>query len=310
MLIKLVRSLEHQSIDRSKYEILICDSSSNDGTFEAVLEMQNKYKNIKYYNIETNTLVAKRNFLYKKTKNSIIITLDDDLIVSGDFIGSHLQAHSDTEKTIFCGQVRFPPEWITSSNYYRYRDSRHIGIHSVGLNLQDLPAKYIVVMNMSLKKAEVDKCGFMDENFIKYGGEDQEFGLRVKQSGIKISYLEKALVYHYESSDIQGYMRKQYCAARFGGKKLNEIRPDNINSTICRYLYPLRRSDNFALLIGKLFLLPLLNSVFKNLCLLFVKATDRYEWLYSPTVFKFLVAYSIKCGYFDQNKEDNSDKWI
>ncbi len=310
LLIDLIESLENQSIERNYYEVCVCDSGSNDGTDYAVKLLSEKYKNIKYFNIQTNTLSAKRNYLFNKTESSIIITLDDDLIVDRNFIKTHFEAHQNKNNTLFCGQVRFPENWIKKSNYYHYRDSKHLKNNIKEINYADLPAKNIVVMNMSLKKEELVDIGFMNEEFIKYGGEDQEFGIRLKNNQIKIAYLENALVYHLESSRFDQYLNKLYTAARFGHAKLVSIMPEVEISPLINYLTPINMGDKFKMIILKILLWLILNYFVVSTLKQYLKITDSCRLFYSYYLFNIVCAYSIKKGIRDQSKKTDNGAWL
>jgi GT2 family glycosyltransferase len=310
LLINLIESLENQSVDKGVYEICICDSGSNDGTDEAIKLLSHKYSNIKYYDIETNTAAAKRNYLLRQTVSPIIIALDDDLLLGNDFIQSYIEAHKNTYNTLFCGQVRFPLEWVKVSNYYHYRDSKHIKEGMSGINLNDLPAKNIVTMNMSFKREEFITFDYMNENFIKYGFEDIEFGIRAKQNDIKIVYLSRALVYHLENSEIDGYLNKLYVTARYGYKKLLSIHPNfELNSSI-NLLMSLKKTDKFHILLKKAFLNFFLNDY--TLCIVkrYLKITDHNSFFYSYNLYNFICACSIKKGINDQLKINDNNNWL
>ena len=307
MLKKLILSLEFQSLNRDNYEICVCDSYSDDGTKNMIDDLIEVYKNIKYYNIKTNTLSAKRNFLFKNTDAELIITMDDDLIADSNFIKNHLIAHHNSKNIVFCGQVRFPNDWVNSSNYYKYRDSNHLKGRII---IDNLPSQNIVVMNMSLKKYEIEKIGFMDENFIKYGGEDLEFGLRLKQNNIQIKYLSDAIVYHFENSSFDRYLYKLYITARFGFKQVFEKFPNHKFNSKLNLLFPIKNSDKILTKSNKIIFKILINALVSNVIKYFLLATDRISFFYSRRLYHFVCSNSLKKGIKDQKLESHDSNWL
>lgn len=316
MLKNLVKSLCNQSLDKDFYEILVCDSNSNDGSEESVLEIAENYPKvkIKYFNISENTLSAKRNYMFDYTVKTIILTLDDDLIINDDFLEGHYNAHKNNIDSklnyIYCGQVRFPDQWIKKSNYYNYRDKKHINSSIESFTL--MKKNQVVVMNMSLKKNLFKKQQFMNTQFIKYGGEDQEFELRAVSLGYQFIYLREPLVIHLESSSLDDYLRKIYFSARFGDKTLSTIYP---KYKYFRKTQHLKDSvfDFSNNLFKSIIICLVLNFPVYKLTVIFLKVTDKFKGFYFEPLFRYVVAYKFRKGLKDQNLFDdkiNKQNWI
>jgi GT2 family glycosyltransferase len=292
---------------------LVCDSSSNDGTFELMQEFidSNKDYKIKYFNIQTNTLCAKRNYMFQKTKMDIILTLDDDCVVGKQFLENHLNAHLQSAHNflILCGSVKFPDNWVEKNNYYKYRDSKHRikkGHHEI------LGKNQITVMNMSFVKKNYKLEFFMNEKFIRYGGEDQEFAYRILLKGGELRYLSNAEVIHFEGSTLSNYKRKLYYAARYGDQTLRTEHP--------HYSY----SGKTKLLIQ---LVGYLNKghlqIPRTIFLLSIKITDRILCYFLNALVRFpfstknYILYELSCafsiisGLMDQKRKPNNNlNWI
>ena len=302
----LLFSLEKQTVERSMYEILVCDSSSSDGTKSMIGTMQKKFSNIKYYNINKNTLSAKRNYLLDKTEADLIITLDDDLVVSNNFIEIHQNAHKNINNIVFCGHVEFPQSWVQKSNYYKFRNYSH---KVRGVNQKYLPYNRIVVMNMSFKKSEIKILPFfMDESFVRYGGEDQDFGYRLIKEGIKIAYLKDAVVTHYETSDLKVYLYKQYVAARHGFKRLVFIHSDFPIGNI-KILSPVNSNDSIKLKATKYLVSTVINEYSARIIEKLLMLNDRGSFQCYP-LYRYLVARAIMSGLRDQDMVDNNSTWL
>lgn len=316
MLKNLVKSLCNQSLDKDLYEILVCDSNSNDGSEESVLEIAENFPKvkIKYFNISENTLSAKRNYMFENTHKTIILTLDDDLFINDDFLENHYNAYKNnpdsTFNYIYCGQVRFPDQWIKKSNYYKYRDKMHINSSIESFTL--MKKNQVVVMNMSLRKNLFTKKQFMNTQFIKYGGEDQEFELRAVSLGYQFIYLREPLVIHLESSSLEAYLKKIYFSARFGDKTLSTLYPKYKYSGKTQHLKD--SVFDFSNNLFKSIIISLaLNFLVYKLIVIFLNLTDKLNGFYFEPLYRYVVAYKFRKGLKDQNLIDhkiNNQNWI
>ena len=217
---EIMELLENQSIANEEYEIIVVDSNSPDNTEEVVLQFQLKYSNVTYVKDASNILASKRNVGVAKSKGDIIVFMDDDVYPSYGFIEAHLKANITPSKTFFCGQIRFPAEDVSRSNYYYFRDQQHLKDTDIG---RLLPFNNIVVMNLSFRKEYYAATGGVNEAFIGYGCEDIDFGWRVIKAGFIIKYLPDALAIHREdSSTIKEYGNKLYKTGLYGNRILKE----------------------------------------------------------------------------------------
>lgn len=312
---KIIELLESQSVSQDEYEIIVCDSSSNDGTIDLMSKLTNKYSNLKYINVPKNVLAAKRNYGINNSTSPIVIFIDDDVFPNKNFIEAHLLAHENVENTVFCGQVRFPEEWVNRSNYYRFRDSRLLNEKHSKL-FDNLPFNKIVVMNLSFKKEEIiKKTGLLDERFIGYGGEDTEFGFRIVNSGLKLVYLEDAIAYHKEKSvSIDSYGEKILRAGRDGSKVLNLINPNIINNTNLRFFDSVTIDKKLSYRYKKIFYNLVVNKYFAALVAKFLIMTDSIKLAYIEKLYIYYVAFKYKEGVslqeeFDLTLNDAKTGW-
>jgi GT2 family glycosyltransferase len=298
---RLLLALEGQTVSHDQYEIIVCDSDSNDGTEDMINTLMHTYGNIKYFNVAVNSPIVKRNEAIRRSSAPIIILLDDDVLPMQNFIEAHLNAHATHSNSVFCGQVRFPPEFVATSNYFRYRDSRYLGSSRPEINSHDMPYYLIVTMNLSFKRDELKPIGGFSEDFQYYGGEDHEFGYRIFKAGIKLIFLEQALVYHYEAhGSISQYIRKLYIAARYSGPVLYRLVPDSLDLPNYRYLEAISSTDTFMIKIYKLLFTIATNRLFSFIVKAFLDITDHIRWLYTPLLFSYIAAAAYAHGVKDR----------
>lgn len=293
LLKEILLKLENQTISQDRYEIIVCDSYSNDGTKEVIEELCKKYQNIKYVNDSKNILATKRNIGINTANSNLIVFMDDDVVPEKNFIEAHIKAHEGKRNIIYCGNIKFPNEWVENSNYYRYRNEIHKNNSG-----EELKFNRIVVMNMSFKKDEfLEKIGYVSEEFIGYGGEDTELGWRISKSGLKMYFLEDALGWHHEKSPtIKDYGNKIYRSGKDGLKTLlkldeNIVKNTNIKNLIFKNSL---KSKLYNILLNKYIALFIEKILIK---------TDKNKMFYIPILYRYYLGYRLKEGVKDQSKE-------
>jgi glycosyltransferase involved in cell wall biosynthesis len=316
LLEKSLNALAVQSISSKLFEIIICDSLSDDGTEEMIRRFSEKFPDLIIKHLHTeNILAAKRNLGIRESSGKIVVFFDDDCVADVDCLYKYqnLFSNNPSKNIIYCGEVRFPPDWVASSNYYKFRDSRHFG-GGRRKDLKDLDFKTIVVMNMAFNREEfIEKIGAVDESFIGYGCEDQDLGWRLQNKGFIIKRSE-SLIYHYEpSGNIQGYSKKLFHTARDGmvtllkrnpaavsalGVKFRLLDPDSPGLTaIEKISYGIIRKGLF-------------NSLFEYVFSTVLIKIDRNKLLYFPSLYKYVLACAYVRGTKARlNKRGLSNNW-
>jgi len=305
LLEKVLYALCNQTEPYDRYEIIVCDSNSVDGTDTLIHDISQKFDECQIRHLHTkNILAAKRNLGLANARYEIVIFLDDDCIPESNFIEMYLRCFSSYSncKAVYCGEVRYPKEWVNSSNYFRYRDSRHFGSgNRPELESGELDYKTIVVMNMSfIKKEIIDNVGYVNERFIGYGCEDQEYGWRIQSAGFKILPCT-ARIYHYETSgNLDGYMKKIYHTSRDGVKNLLRECPEALWSLPASKLLEPRYPHTSTLgrvkaLIFRFFISDIVVKIIRY----FLIKTDSFNLFYFPVMYRLVLAKA----YIDGAKE-------
>lgn len=299
LLEKCLLALAEQSLEKKQFEIIICDSHSESETSNAIVKFKDNNPDIEVSHLHTkNVLAAKRNLGIEVAKGEIIVFLDDDCIPDKDCLLTYYELFSNLatkRKTVYCGEVRFPAEWVEESNYYRFRDSRHFG-SGRRKDLGKLTYRTIVVMNMAFFKNEfVSLVKNVNENFIGYGSEDQDLGWRLEEAGFKLEKSNAKILHYEDSGTIELYEKKIFHTARDGIKTLMtsnlkaylNLRDARVldkeyphSSKKIKYYYMALRLLIFKQPIAKIFRV-------------FLMKTDKLSIMYFP----FLYRYVLACAY-------------
>ncbi|MFH0938030.1 MAG: glycosyltransferase [Planctomycetota bacterium] len=243
LLQRVVQALLRQSVAQERYELIIVDSASTDSTPELLAQLSAKHSNLKTLRTDKAGAAAARNLGLEAANSPLLVLLDDDILVSEDFLAHVLagaQAHPDR---ILLGKIVAP--WIESCDPFQ-----RFLLESGDVNTYDFPDRLNVPANhfytacVAIPRQVLSAIRF-DEKFIVYGLEDLDFGLRLLQSGEMIVYLPELEVRHEYFPNFRDYRRKKYktgySLAYFINKQPDNARHFYIESNLQRILFRVYR---------------------------------------------------------------------
>jgi GT2 family glycosyltransferase len=202
----VIPSLLHQDVVPERYEILVADSNSTDGTAEYLRGIEG----VRHLPGAYGGRAAARNAGIRAARGRIVLFNDSDIIASSDLVSRHLARHVD-EPCAVVGlevQVRSYEEYLRKSQNPPARDTLHPPTR------KRLSWLYFLTGNASVPKADLDAVGGFDESFTGYGHEDLELGYRLQAHGLKIVYEPKAVNYHLQDVGFEDQKAKMELAGR------------------------------------------------------------------------------------------------
>lgn len=181
---------------KGDFELLVIDQTlKHKKSTEEYLESQRRKKNIRYFRISPPSLTLARNFAIIKSKSDIICFIDDDVILSRNFIIEHIKTHREKPQVgVVAGRVEqdgFPK----TGEILKFDD---LGIsRGVFSTNQDGYTNSFPGGNNSIKKHVFDSSGRFDTSFHKNAfREESELASRIVRAGYKIYYNHKASLVH------------------------------------------------------------------------------------------------------------------
>jgi len=284
---RILRKLTLQN-NKNLKEIIIVDSDSLDGTSELI----KKYQDDGLLNIikldTQNNISRKRNSGIKEASSECLIFIDDDCVPNDGFIDAHINSCNKHGKVIHCGSVYFDGYLVDSSNYIRYRNSRHIPYLLDNIKMD---YRSIVTMNMSVNKSElISNNLFFDEEFLGYGMEDNEFGFRATKCDFTI-VSNTASILHLENKTALEYASKIFHTSRNGVKRFKDIHPEAVNGLRLSFFFERDyKHRNFMMsVLIKLFRLLFEIKIARLMLLVLVKL-DGVKVLYFRPLYQYIYA--------------------
>lgn len=182
-----------QIYPKDKFEIIVIDDGSSDGTEEIVKKISEKSPcQLKYYRQENKGPGAARNHGVKKSKYDIIMFMDSDILFRPDSLERAILMFKENGLDMY-GMC---PLWDSNTRLADIKNSQLIRHFST-------PGALIPTGCLLINKKKFYEIGGFPEDFYFGGGEDMIFSSNAKIKGLKIYPDPKNCVIHNEKLNMR-----------------------------------------------------------------------------------------------------------
>jgi glycosyltransferase involved in cell wall biosynthesis len=190
----VVPSLLRSTLRAERYEIVVADSNSNDGTREYLAGVAREYPRVRHFPGPYTGRAMARNAGIAAARGEIVMFTDADIIASPDLLERHLDHHLRKRDIAVVG-MELQVSSLDEYERLRAHPSERRPLHPDGR--KRLSWLYFLTGNASVRRSDLVRLGAFDENFTGYGHEDLELGYRLQKAGITIVYEPRAIDYHW-----------------------------------------------------------------------------------------------------------------
>ena len=201
-IILLLDALESQSYDKSRYEVIIVDNGSHDGTMEEASRVAEQaaatIKVVKELQVGS---YAARNKGVAEANGEILAFTDSDCVPTPTWLEKGVASLNGSTADGAAGRVEFT--FIgAKANAFEYVDS----VNKLAQETYVTKLGFAATANFFVRKHVVDELGGFDSS-LRSGG-DYEFGQRLTGSGRKLIYAADATVQHPARSTFREIIKK------------------------------------------------------------------------------------------------------
>ena len=207
----VVPTLLAQDLDAARYELLVCDSNSTDGTAGYLANVAAEHPNVRHLPGPYGGRAAARNAGIAAARGDVVLFNDADILASPDLLSTHLRRHRERDRIAVVGlEVQ-----VNDMDDYRYkRDHPEARGRLHPPSRKKLSWLYFLTGNASVRRDDLIRAGCFDESFTGYGHEDLELGYRLRKMGIEIYYEPAAVNYHCQAVPYEDQKEKMRLAGR------------------------------------------------------------------------------------------------
>lgn len=192
-----LNALFNQTLPSENYEVIVVDDCSSDNTWQYLSTLSPPCVLKIFRQSLRQGQASGRNRGLKEANGKYIVFIDDDIIAHKDLLKEHLLCHNKRQNLVVRGRVNHFSDKLPSKPRF---------------TISDISFNFFWTSNVSIEKKHLEKAGYFDESFNKYGWEDNELGFRLRRLGLHSIYHRKALAYHYKPplkvEDLEGYWKR------------------------------------------------------------------------------------------------------
>jgi len=207
----VIPSLLRSSLRAERFEIVVADSNSNDGTAEYLAGVAAHDSRVRHLPAPYTGRAMARNAGIAAARAPVVLFTDADIIASPDLLERHL-AHHERERNIAVVGMELQVGSLDEYERLRAHPDERRPLHPAGR--KRLNWLYFLTGNASVRKSDLVRVGCFDENFTGYGHEDLELGYRLQKAGLTIRYEPLAIDYHWHPVPYAEQKEKMKLAGR------------------------------------------------------------------------------------------------
>ena len=210
-LMQTLESLNHQSIDFERFEVVVGVDGSTDDTVDALTALKTRYS-LRWVYRPNGGAAAATNTAARDARHEIIIFLDDDQVASPELVAVHLEVQQQQGPVLVQGFYPLAPGYDRRGASLVY--DRWLTRSVAPIDHQHPMDWGIWSANISLPRAVWQRVGGFDESFREYGGEDADFGFRVAAIGVPVVFEPRARSYHLHQVGYRAARRQAFSSGK------------------------------------------------------------------------------------------------
>ncbi len=216
LLARVTEAILGQTLPPDRYELVIVDDGSTDGTQALCAELARR-PGVRTLRQPNRGVAAARNLGIREATGDVVAFTDDDCLVPPDWLGRLADGYARHPEAVGVGgRLVAPPDVLRARAVARIEDHVARRVYGAGddeaLGRFDCPAGG--TNNMSYRRAALLDAGGFDESFPPFvWGEDADLKLRLTRAGGLLLYVPVAVI-HLRDYRLGSFLRQSWQRGR------------------------------------------------------------------------------------------------
>ena len=260
-LVRLLSSLDRQTLGQDRFEVVVVDNNSTDGTADAVDRRARELRlRLRCVSELEQGAVHARNRGIRETSAPVVAFTDDDIEVDAAWLEEILRGFERYSASAVGGRTQavweapLPDWWLPE---YEKPFARNWGTEAC--RVTTFPFFYS--LNLAVKRSVLGEIGLFDPRLGPKGhrhvvGEDADLCRRIHESGGSLYYLPEAVVHHHVEAErlTRRFLRRRFYYAGMTHLTARKIQGRNLElpyqlksviTNLVRWLSPASRTERF-----------------------------------------------------------------
>lgn len=249
-----LRMVLNQDYKPHRFEVLVADGMSTDGTRECVQQLQKKYANLRLIDNPGKIVPTGLNAAIQQARGDVIVRIDGHAIVEKDYVSQCITWLEKSGADCVGGAVESKGQG-TVGEAIALAMSSSFGVGGSGFRVAAAEAKPVLTDTVpfgAYRREVFDRVGLFNEKMVRH--QDYEFCYRLRRAGGKILLLPQVRAEYYVRSSLKALWRQYWQYGIWKGRFVR-AHPDSLK---IRHLVP----PLFVLALVITFFLSLLFSSF------------------------------------------------
>lgn len=211
-LVRCLAALDAQTLPRDRYDVIVIDDGSTDGTGDTVAGLASPQR-LAYLSQPNRGPAAARNLGISTARGDLVLFIGDDVIAGRRLLEEHVaahQRHSDRTAAVL-GRLDWPDarprtplmDYVCGKGHlqFAYDDIRR---------MPRLDYRFFYTSNVSVKRAFLDATQERFDTSFRYAAfEDTDLAYRLQRRGLTLHYADGARAVHDHTIDVEGFVSRE-----------------------------------------------------------------------------------------------------
>ena len=203
-LVELIDSLNYMDFDPSRFELIVVDDGSTDGTAEMIEQLDTAYA-LRLLRQQNQGPGAARNRGMAEANGDYFLFIDSDCTVPASYLRTIDASVRANQWDAFGGPDTCRPDFPPLLKAINYSMTSFLGTGGTRGSSKSVTKFYPRSYNMGMHRKVYEQIGGMND--LRHG-QDMDLSARIYEAGCSVGLIEDAFVFHKRRTDLRKFFRQ------------------------------------------------------------------------------------------------------